>query len=46
LVEEKAIKAWENGKYDEVVALYQSIKGDLTPIQEKRLSLSLKKINE
>jgi len=46
LIEEKAVKAWKKGNYDEVVALYQSIKEYLTPIQEKRLSLSLKKINE
>ena len=45
-VEERARYAWENGDYNEVVALYQSIKEDLTPIQEKRLSLSLRKINE
>jgi hypothetical protein len=46
LIEERAARAWENGRYSEVVTLYQSIKEDLTPIQEKRLSLSLKKINE
>ena len=44
LIEEKAVKAWDSGNYDEVVVLYQSIKGDLTPVQEKRLSLSMKKI--
>ena len=46
LIEEKAVKAWKNGNYDEVIMLYKSIKKDLTPIQEKRLSLSLKKIRK
>ena len=46
LIDEKAVKAWENGNYNEVVALYQSIRDELTSIQEKRLSLSLKKIEE
>ena len=45
-IEKKAVKAWEDGNHDEVVLLYQSIKGSLTPIQDKRLSISLKKIKE
>ena len=45
-VEERAKTAWENGNYEEVVTLYQSIKEKLTPIQEKRLSISKKRIAE
>ena len=46
LIEQKAVDAWNDVNYAEVVALYQSIKENLTPIQEKRLNLSLKKTNE
>ena len=45
-IEEKAVKAWENSNYDEVVMLYQSINGNLTPMQEKRLNISLKKMKK
>jgi uncharacterized phage-associated protein len=46
LIEDNAVKAWKNGNYEVVVELYQAIKENLTPIQEKRLHLSIKKIKK
>jgi hypothetical protein len=45
-VEECAKNAWDNANFNDVIALYQSINEDLTPIQKKRLSLSLKRVGE
>ena len=45
-VEKRAKAAWDNGNYREVVMLYLSINEKLTPIQEKRLKLSQKRIAE
>jgi hypothetical protein len=42
-IEYHAKAVWENARYDEVIELYQSIKEELTPIQEKRMYLSMKR---
>lgn len=45
-VRDKAEVAWKQRDYAHTISLYSSISGELTPLEEKRLSYAGKKLNE
>ena len=45
-IEGQAKDAWNRRDYKKVIDLYQTIKDNLTPVQKKRLIMSIRRINQ